>query len=340
MFFAQNPRETKLMGNPPRERDGLGRTPVKTLDLEAGHSSDGDVGALEHARAMNVHPLPSGGGDNSPFVAGDDVAHFISTILERMDVGRPFSFGEAVLDAGTPSISLHGPTLTLLAVSSGSLFVSGSGERRRRLDASHCALFLFDGELRFGHDSAVPASIAWCQTRIDAAPDSIAPGPTATPQVRISEQVRTLIRLGVDVRSTASAMSNERYRDAIGVAVISAFSAQIGGRAQLPAIVRKAREHADTHFSEDCDLSLLADVAGVTREHLTTAFRKHVGMTPVRYLWDVRARNAAHLVQSSDFNLSTIAERCGYKSPYHLSREIKRLTGVSPREIRRRDGSS
>ncbi len=313
---------------------------MKRLGVELRQRPGGDAGTHCRSFSMNVHALANGVGDEPSPLVGGGIPDAMCAILERLEVGRPFSFGGAILNADTPSTSLQGPTLALVAVWDGSLLISGSGERPRRLDGSHCGLFLFDGELRLGHEGAAPATIAWCQTRIDAAATGIAPGSAAIPKIRISEQVRTLIRLGLDVRSTTSAASSETYRDAIGIAAISAFTAEVGGWARLPAIVRKAREHADAHFSQDCDLSLLAEAAGVTKEHLTTAFRKHIGMTPVRYLWSVRARNAAQLVQSSDLNLSMIAERCGYKSPYHLSREIKRLTGVSPREMRRRAGGS
>ena len=310
---------------------------MKSLGFELRRGSRGDLGAHHrHDLSIGVHTLVNGGGKGVLPLAGG-VPASMGAMLERLEVGRPFSFGEIILNSDTSSAGLQGPTLALLAVWGGSLAITGSGERRRHLNASHCGLFLSDGELSFRLDGAAPATIAWCQMRIDAESDGTATGWTATPQIRISEQVRTLIRLGLEVCPTASAAGSETYRNAIGIATVSAFSAEIGGWARLPAIVRKAREHADAHFSEDCNLSLLAEVAGVTKEHLTTAFRKHIGITPVRYLWSVRARNAACLVQSSDLNLSTIAERCGYKSPYHLSREIKRLTGVSPREMRRQN---
>ena len=327
------------MGGPHHRRAAPGETLVENRGAEHHPRPCGDLG-VHHRRSlsMNVQALVNAAEDGPPPLAS--VPAPICAILERLEVGRPFSFGEATLNSDKSSAVLQGPSLALIVVWGESLSVCGSGGRRKHLKASHCGLFLFDGELSLKLDGAVPAAIAWCQMRIDTGSGGTAPALYATPQIRISDQVRTLIRLGLDVRSTASAASSETYRDAIGIATVSAFSAEIGGWAQLPAIVRRAREHADAHFMEDCDLSLLAEVAGVTKEHLTTAFRKHVGMTPVRYLWSVRARNAARLVQSSDLNLSMIADRCGYKSPYHLSREIKRLTGVSPREMRRRDSGS
>jgi AraC family transcriptional regulator of arabinose operon len=101
-------------------------------------------------------------------------------------------------------------------------------------------------------------------------------------------------------------------------------------------IVSRVQAYAEIHFGEPCDLARLARAAGVTRQHLAAVFRKHLSTTPVRYLWDLRTRKAISLVQQTSLSLNEIAERCGYKSSYHLSREIKRVKGVAPRELRRR----
>jgi AraC-like DNA-binding protein len=149
-----------------------------------------------------------------------------------------------------------------------------------------------------------------------------------------TERIATLFRLGTDIGNPASRNS---LRDAIGLALLRAFlvGRDTASTEDVPRVVSKAISYVEQHFADSCDLSLLAASAGVSKECLTSAFRRHLGITPVRYVWDLRTRKAAELVRSTRLTLASIADECGYKSPYHLSREIKRMTGLSPRALRR-----
>jgi AraC-like DNA-binding protein len=42
------------------------------------------------------------------------------------------------------------------------------------------------------------------------------------------------------------------------------------------------------------------------------------------------------LLQHTGLPVGTIADRCGFKTVYHFSRRVKRATGSSPTELRRR----
>ena len=145
----QNPRDAKPMGSLCRRQGAPEGTPAEIPGAELRQRSGGDAGARPRGLSMNVLALRNGAGDGPSPLAGSGVPDAMCAILERLDVGRPFSFGEAVLNPDAPSSSLQGPTLALLAVWDGSLAISGPGECRRRLDASHCGLFFsFDRELR------------------------------------------------------------------------------------------------------------------------------------------------------------------------------------------------
>jgi AraC-like DNA-binding protein len=45
-------------------------------------------------------------------------------------------------------------------------------------------------------------------------------------------------------------------------------------------------------------------------------------------------QKARELLTGTDFTLQTIAERCGYRSAFYLSRVFKATTGQSPSEYR------
>ena len=52
------------------------------------------------------------------------------------------------------------------------------------------------------------------------------------------------------------------------------------------------------------------------------------------YLQALRVRSALGMLRNGDAGLETIADACGYDSASHLSRHIKRATGVSPGALR------
>jgi AraC-like DNA-binding protein len=150
-----------------------------------------------------------------------------------------------------------------------------------------------------------------------------------------SQTVATLLRLGTELEPPATEASI-RLRNAIGEAVLHAYNNQqsVGTLNDVPHMISNSKSYIEEHLAEDCDLTALARLAGMSKAHYVCAFRKHFGLTPIRFLWHARARKAVDLVQTTNLNLADISDQCGYKSQYHLSREIKRLTGMSPRAMR------
>ncbi len=69
---------------------------------------------------------------------------------------------------------------------------------------------------------------------------------------------------------------------------------------------------------------------------LQREFAKNFGITPVRYLREVRIGVARHLLESSDMGLIQIASQCGFYDQSHLTRHFKSSTGLTPMKYRQR----
>lgn len=66
-------------------------------------------------------------------------------------------------------------------------------------------------------------------------------------------------------------------------------------------------------------------------DYLIKLFKKEMGVTPHKYLTDIRLRAAAAcLAISQENNISEVSRLCGFKEPLYFSRLFKKKYGVSP----------
>src|SRR5450631_4524764 len=98
----------------------------------------------------------------------------------------------------------------------------------------------------------------------------------------------------------------------------------------------RARRYLEDHCAEEDALRGAALAAGITPQHLIRLFRQHYQITPGRYLWQTRVERGAGLLAATGLTVSEIADRCGFKNPFHFSRLLRKSQGLSPRQLRQR----
>ena len=81
-------------------------------------------------------------------------------------------------------------------------------------------------------------------------------------------------------------------------------------------------------------VSELASEVGVDASHLGREFAKRVGCSPSRMMRWERVARAAEMLEGTEWALATVAMRAGYCDQSHLCREMKKVMGVTPREMR------
>lgn len=251
-----------------------------------------------------------------------------------------YSFGSMLY----PNGGFYGPLktayATLLVLHDGEALIDMDGGERQRLVAGQAGCYLSLRDFGIHYPRGRSTRVSWCETPLPAGKRP--PGLTGLPPASVTaltERLERLIGFGIDLGFSEATLTNH-LRNALGEAAFCAHALEAGfGEKPMPsAAVLKARSHAEQHYVGPCELADLAAAAGVTPEYLVTAFRRQLGLTPMRYVWELRTRKAIDLVQRSSLGLAEIAEQCGYKSAYHLSRAIKELAGQSPRELRKTRG--
>lgn len=77
----------------------------------------------------------------------------------------------------------------------------------------------------------------------------------------------------------------------------------------------------------------LADRLEVTKHHLIRMFTAGTGISPGKYLVNVRMSHAKIMLQSSENTpLEIIAGSCGYSCANYFSKAFKKQTGLTPSE--------
>ena len=96
----------------------------------------------------------------------------------------------------------------------------------------------------------------------------------------------------------------------------------------------RALWHIETHFNEELTLDDVAQIAGVSRFHLTRAFGLGAGMPLVKYLRGRRLTEAARALAGGAPDILALALQAGYGSHEAFTRAFKDHFGLTPEAVR------
>ena len=90
------------------------------------------------------------------------------------------------------------------------------------------------------------------------------------------------------------------------------------------------------HHANDIEVKDMAEHVHLSVGQLQREFSQNFGITPSRYLREVRVGMVRHLLESSDLSLTQIGSECGFYDQSHLTRHFKASTGLTPLKYRKR----
>jgi AraC family transcriptional regulator len=154
--------------------------------------------------------------------------------------------------------------------------------------------------------------------------------------------LRQLIRL-LEAEASQGGPSGRLYADHLAHALVMRFLLQ--GRTQsgngsaaaspLPRHLLQRVLERMHDLVADLDLQTLAAESGYSRSHFLRMFEAATGLTPHRYLLQLRLERAQKLIRQGSTSLIDIAALCGFSSHAHMSRIFRQLLGVPPSQYRR-----
>jgi AraC family transcriptional regulator len=93
-------------------------------------------------------------------------------------------------------------------------------------------------------------------------------------------------------------------------------------------------DYMHAHLAHDVTLDHLSSVAGLSKHHFLRSFKASTGVTPHRFLTEIRLRRAADLLRSTSRTISGIGAQCGYRNGSHFAAAFRDFHGFSPAQYR------
>ena len=127
------------------------------------------------------------------------------------------------------------------------------------------------------------------------------------------------------------------YAESLSMALLSYACSRIpraqpaAGQALSPLEQERLRRYIDEHLDRRIGLGKLAAVVNLPPRQFSARFRQAFGVTPHRYLTDLRVREGARLLASGRLDIAEIALRIGFCSQSHFTAVFRRSYGITPK---------
>lgn len=122
----------------------------------------------------------------------------------------------------------------------------------------------------------------------------------------------------------------------------TAFKSRTRGRLGME-VLKRLKDHVIANLTDPIDIATLARLAGRSPFHFSRVFTRSVGVTPHRYVVHLRLQQAIGQMRAGQMRdgqmrdgqsgLAEIAARTGFADQSHLSRWVRRVHGVSLKQL-------
>lgn len=98
--------------------------------------------------------------------------------------------------------------------------------------------------------------------------------------------------------------------------------------------LQQAIDYIHTHLNRELSLDELASVVNISPTYFASLFKKVMGISPHQYVIKQRVEQAKLMLSKTDLAIADIALQVGFSSQSHLTQQFKRLTGMTPKQVR------
>ena len=98
--------------------------------------------------------------------------------------------------------------------------------------------------------------------------------------------------------------------------------------------ISKVVEYLNQNYYADINIKMLADMCGLTQNYFITSFKKAMGESPYSYVNKLRISKAKVLLETTEYNIQEISQKCGFKKANTFTSLFKSVTGRTPKIYR------
>ena len=90
------------------------------------------------------------------------------------------------------------------------------------------------------------------------------------------------------------------------------------------------------HYTRELTVAHIEASVSISPSECLRCFHATIGTTPIQYLRQLRVQKAAELLADTDWKVSDIAERCGFREMSYFTKTFRELKGCTPSAYRER----
>ncbi len=106
---------------------------------------------------------------------------------------------------------------------------------------------------------------------------------------------------------------------------------------KIPGQIIRAINYVNHNYKEDLSLDRIAEEINMSKYHFCRTFKNATGATVAEYLNNVRLTKVHSLLVNSDMSVGEIAGETGFGDTVNLSRNFKKVYGVSPAKFKKQE---
>ncbi len=129
----------------------------------------------------------------------------------------------------------------------------------------------------------------------------------------------------------------ERFANASLLELIYSISNSVTHPAQKDQreeIVLPILAYINANYNKQISLDELAKLSGYSKSRFSHIFSEITGVTPMKYLNDIRLKVSCEMLSSTDYHIADIAFSCGFNDPLYYSKMFKNKYNVTPTQYR------
>lgn len=101
------------------------------------------------------------------------------------------------------------------------------------------------------------------------------------------------------------------------------------------ALIRNCIMYIEQHYSEELTLTRLANEFFVSRQYLSTLFKKETDINLTDYIQKCQMEHAARMLVDTRLSITEIASQCGHSNTAYFTKIFKKYYSWTPREYRK-----